>query len=187
MCSWRWWLPLLAASVRTLAGQEVPRLQARADSLAREWRRANALADMVDSLNHARAAGGTDTISVGALRIVTNPSPARLREAAARAWPVIDSLYGTEARQLEQRPYLIAPYDPDTTSPKPMLRGAIQVPWDKDVASLVMILLTNVPIGRPDAALQNWLGGPVLPIIHPERSEERRGGKECRSRWSPYH
>ena len=22
---------------------------------------------------------------------------------------------------------------------------------------------------------------------HPERSEERRVGKECRSRWSPYH
>src|SRR2546427_3064370 len=23
--------------------------------------------------------------------------------------------------------------------------------------------------------------------LHPERSEERRVGKECRSRWSPYH
>ena len=22
---------------------------------------------------------------------------------------------------------------------------------------------------------------------HPQRSEERRVGKECRSRWSPYH
>src|SRR5256886_4942289 len=109
----------------------------------------------------------SDLISVGALRIVTNPSPARLREAAARAWPVIDSLYGSEARQLEQHPYLIAPYDPDTTSPKPMRRGAIQVPWDKDVASLAMLLLTTVPIGRPDAALQNWLGGSVVPIIHP--------------------
>ncbi len=167
MCSGRWALALLAASVGTLSAQDVPRLQARADSLLREWRRASAVADMVDSLNHARAAGGTDTISVGALRIVTNPSPARLREAAARAWPVIDSLYGSEARQLEQHPYLIAPYDPDTTSPKPMRRGAIQVPWDKDVASLAMLLLTTVPIGRPDAALQNWLGGSVVPIIHP--------------------
>src|SRR6266571_1289545 len=159
---------VIALAAGRVAGQSVERLQARADSLLREWRRANALADMVDSLNHARTAGGTDTISVGALRIVTNPSPARLREAAARAWPVIDSLYGTEARQLEQRPYFIAPYDPDTTSPKPTLRGAIQVPWDKDVASLATMLLTTVPIGRPDAALQNWLGGPVLPIIHPE-------------------
>ena len=24
-------------------------------------------------------------------------------------------------------------------------------------------------------------------VIRPERSEERRVGKECRSRWSPYH
>src|SRR5438094_10910 len=170
MCSGRWALALLAASVGTLSAQDVPRLQARADSLLREWRRASAVADMVDSLNHARAAGGTDTISVGALRIVTNPSPARLREAAARAWPVIDSLYGIEARQLEQRPYLIAPYDPDTNSPKPITRGAIQVPWDQDVASLAMLLLTTVPIGRPDAALQEWLGGPVVPIIRPAQA-----------------
>ena len=26
-----------------------------------------------------------------------------------------------------------------------------------------------------------------LRIIQTTRSEERRGGKECRSRWSPYH
>src|SRR5438128_231307 len=76
MCSGRWALALLAASVGTLSAQDVPRLQARADSLLREWRRASAVADMVDSLNHTRAAGGTDTISVGALRIVTNPSQA---------------------------------------------------------------------------------------------------------------
>jgi len=160
----------IALAAGRLAGQSVEQLQARADSLLREWHRASAVADMVDSLNHARAAGGTDTISVGALRIVTNPSPARLREAAARAWPVIDSLYGIEARQLEQRPYLIAPYDPDTNSPKPITRGAIQVPWDQDVASLAMLLLTTVPIGRPDAALQEWLGGPVVPIIRPAQA-----------------
>ena len=27
----------------------------------------------------------------------------------------------------------------------------------------------------------------LLLYINPERSEERRVGKECRSRWSPYH
>ena len=27
----------------------------------------------------------------------------------------------------------------------------------------------------------------ALVIDDPERSEERRVGKECRSRWSPYH
>ena len=27
----------------------------------------------------------------------------------------------------------------------------------------------------------------MIPIFLAERSEERRVGKECRSRWSPYH
>ena len=27
----------------------------------------------------------------------------------------------------------------------------------------------------------------ILIFTHAERSEERRVGKECRSRWSPYH
>ena len=29
--------------------------------------------------------------------------------------------------------------------------------------------------------------GEVVSLIGPSRSEERRVGKECRSRWSPYH
>ena len=31
------------------------------------------------------------------------------------------------------------------------------------------------------------LATPHISMIHPARSEERRVGKECRSRWSPYH
>src|SRR5438552_18914367 len=31
------------------------------------------------------------------------------------------------------------------------------------------------------------IGGPELPGRRDGRSEERRVGKECRSRWSPYH
>src|SRR3989442_15694918 len=36
---------------------------------------------------------------------------------------------------------------------------------------------------------REWFIGPVLTWLHSqdERSEERRVGKECRSRWSPYH
>src|SRR5690348_17533638 len=36
----------------------------------------------------------------------------------------------------------------------------------------------------------DWLAvylEPAPPDLQPERSEERRVGKECRSRWSPYH
>ena len=40
--------------------------------------------------------------------------------------------------------------------------------------------------------LKEWLGimvtGEIMELFKtPERSEERRVGKECRSRWSPYH
>src|SRR5258707_9282252 len=31
------------------------------------------------------------------------------------------------------------------------------------------------------------VGGPLEQQVHVQRSEERRVGKECRSRWSPYH
>ena len=40
--------------------------------------------------------------------------------------------------------------------------------------------------------ISHEIGHALLLLNHPEfqkrkRSEERRGGKECRSRWSPYH
>jgi len=174
MCNRGWWLPLLSlAGTALLRGQSLPRLQARADSLAREWRRANAVANAIDSLERARALAGRDTIRVGALTIIANPSPLPLREAAARAWPVIDSLYGAEALQLAQRPYVIVGVDPDTTVQRPPIQSGIEITWDRDVASLTWLLLTNVPIARPDTAWQNWLGGPVRP---PSQAESQRAG-----------
>jgi len=68
MCSKRWVLLVLGlSSARGLTGQDLPRLQARADSLAREWRHATAVADAIDSLERARVFVGHDTIRVGAL------------------------------------------------------------------------------------------------------------------------
>ena len=45
------------------------------------------------------------------------------------------------------------------------------------------IMTTSVAALR---ALENELGVVLSPACH-RRSEERRVGKECRSRWSPYH
>ena len=44
-------------------------------------------------------------------------------------------------------------------------------------------------LAAPDCALFLWATFPQLPeaLRLIERSEERRVGKECRSRWSPYH
>src|SRR6202521_2015236 len=41
--------------------------------------------------------------------------------------------------------------------------------------------LSAEPFAHPECLLH------VLMIRRPPRSEERRVGKECRSRWSPYH
>ena len=41
---------------------------------------------------------------------------------------------------------------------------------------------------QPDYWIHSLLvGGSIAVIGHQLRSEERRVGKECRSRWSPYH
>ncbi len=56
------------------------RLRHRADSLAREWRQANAVADLVDSLERERATSWKDTISVGALRTPRCPTQTKRSE-----------------------------------------------------------------------------------------------------------
>ena len=49
--------------------------------------------------------------------------------------------------------------------------------------------LTGVKTYRASPMADNILSltASRAPAIHKERSEERRVGKECRSRWSPYH
>src|SRR2546426_11520610 len=52
--------------------------------------------------------------------------------------------------------------------------------------------LRRVWIPKPGKAEQRPLGIPVVfdracQAVAKQRSEERRVGKECRSRWSPYH
>src|SRR3712207_7848087 len=47
-------------------------------------------------------------------------------------------------------------------------------------AVLIALEVGNVPgVGEG--------GGDAAPVVGGARSEERRVGKECRSRWSPYH
>ena len=42
-------------------------------------------------------------------------------------------------------------------------------------------------IKRDEVAITHWAGKIYLKTEDFIRSEERRVGKECRSRWSPYH
>src|SRR3712207_9102498 len=47
--------------------------------------------------------------------------------------------------------------------------------------------LKDDDVRTKDAAKTSPVRGEVLPPATAARSEERRVGKECRSRWSPYH
>src|SRR2546426_8075228 len=51
------------------------------------------------------------------------------------------------------------------------------------VLLLVMMLMASVGFGIGGVLVGGFLGAKISSL----RSEERRVGKECRSRWSPYH
>jgi hypothetical protein len=162
-----WCAATLATS--PLRGQDsmMARVRHRADSLLSSWREAQRLADVVDSLEQVRATAGFDTIAVGALRIIANPSPLPLREAAERAWPVIDSLYGSVAAELTEHPYIFRAVDPDTAVRRTVLHVGAELPWNLDVRATSRILLTTVTPPRFDHALADWLGATLRPTVRP--------------------
>jgi len=172
-------LLLLCLSQLPLAGQAAPsraraedlkRLEERADSLARLWTEADALASLADSLAHADQYGHLDTLASAALRIISNRSPLPLRAAAAKAWPAIDSLYGSAATELETRPYLIHAVDPDSAGGGRSAWG-IEIPWDKGVWELANLLLVHTPMPLPDKAFQDWHGDRVRPSFRAWRTD----------------
>ena len=150
----------------------IQRMQRRADSLLRSWHEVERLADVADSLEHVRATAGSDTIAVGSLRIIANRSPLPLREAAARAWPAIDSLYGSVAADLAEHPYIFRAVDPDTNVRRDPLHVGLEVPWDLDVAATVSLLLRTVEAPRFDRALGDWLGT----VLQPAAGSRADGG-----------
>ena len=62
-----------------------------------------------------------------------------------------------------------------TLDPKALLGGVISSDADQEIVQLSLQKDNEIPPYEADA------------IILTTRSEERRVGKECRSRWSPYH
>jgi hypothetical protein len=138
-------------------------MQARADSLLRDWREARALADLQDSLRRTAQLAGGDTVRVGALRILANPSPLPVRQAAALAWPGIEQFYGPAADAFRHRPFLLNAVDPDSAAGPPKLRPGLLVTWDLDARRLAGLLRILADLSPEDPALRAWLGGPLLP------------------------
>ena len=66
------------------------------------------------------------------------------------------------------------------------LTGVIwEAEHDTTLANAYLILSEAYFTSKPDTVL--YLCQIALDIFRETRSEERRVGKECRSRWSPYH
>ena len=61
--------------------------------------------------------------------------------------------------------------------------GVSEGPYD----SLNLGILTEDDQDKVAENRRRLATGLELDTAPPARSEERRGGKECRSRWSPYH
>ena len=155
---------------RALVGQHADLVRARADSLLREWQQASALAAVQDSLRHAAAIAGRDTVRAGALTILVNRSPLPIAQAAAGAWTQIERFFGPAAQWLARQPLVIQALDPDTMVPANP-GDALQIYWDLNERELTRVLLGFADLSSADPAVRDWLGGPVLPGLD---SDQRR-------------
>src|SRR6266576_5246262 len=61
----------------------------------------------------------------------------------------------------------------------------LYVTWSSDVCSSDLIAASYLPSSR--AVIPSAFGSEAWKKKSAMRSEERRVGKECRARWSPYH
>ena len=50
-----------------------------------------------------------------------------------------------------------------------------------------IFVYSKLKISKKDIGMSVSCDGVCLTLVDISRSEERRVGKECRSRWSPYH
>ena len=94
-----------------------------------------------------------------------------------------------EAETEEARLAILKQIDEKENFVKTQIEGAIQEQIDdvvKTVEDFVDTLATILsPYWDKDGLNRDWQSETrIIPWI---RSEERRVGKECRSRWSPYH
>ena len=74
-----------------------------------------------------------------------------------------------------------------------LFRSGVEGPGATSAVEACFLAANGKPLGeQPLRAIRfgRWLhpkGEELVVVRRSERSEERRVGKECRSRWSPYH
>ena len=76
----------------------------------------------------------------------------------------------------------------DGGSPRPVLVHGIQVhPVNRRPLHVDLFAVRMTEELTVEVPLVGHAHGEQIDVERPTRSEERRVGKECRSRWSPYH
>ena len=72
-------------------------------------------------------------------------------------------------------------------------QGAALLQVESELRSIAEVVQIGYPIRSARTYIRRYLGNPIqIRLVEirrgeEQRSEERRVGKECRSRWSPYH
>src|SRR3712207_9129437 len=94
-----------------------------------------------------------------------------------RSWPRLVLLYPLRPRDPSPQPY--PPHPASSLSPAADLLRESGV-----LRLLKQVLAALAPYLEPSNVVHLL---PLLTLRAVSRSEERRVGKECRSRWSPYH
>ena len=126
-------------------------------------------------------AGTLQTVTVTAQRVTENAKnvPISVSTIAGEALDVINSS-GEDIRALSGRvPSLNIESSFGRAFPRFYIRGYGNTDFHLNASQPVSLVYDDVVQENP------ILKG--FPIFDVDRSEERRVGKECRSRWSPYH
>jgi hypothetical protein len=149
--------------VRGASAQDLDRLRLRADSLAIEWRDAQMLADLQDSLRRDAPPPNMERVQAGALTILADPSRLPLQEAADAAWRELTRFYGSRANALRDHPLILRVLSARQTRAPGRGERWVLATDDLELPELTQLLVRNAPFPGTDAALRAWLPALLVP------------------------
>src|SRR5256885_6899342 len=92
----------------------------------------------------------------------------------------------TEAMECcQSMPCSSAAHSQECCETMPQMHAPFVQPSSAHSVSLALGLIAVLPVFQSSVGSDS--AGPLVTASFKTRSEERRVGKECRSRWSPYH
>lgn len=153
--------------VRGASGQDLQRLRHRADSLAEQWRDAQLVVTIEDSLRRTSLPATMERFEAGPLVVLADPSRLPLRQATADAWRLLQEFYGDAAALVAGHPVILRVVDELTRTPN--LGKDVRVPKKLPLEDLTRLIARTAAVPRGDRALLDWLGMSLVPGDDPPR------------------